>query len=80
MTKRCVCGRSKEYPICDGSHKVKQDTSSEVSKGLRDQVDEVLFDLGKEIKILRIDKDNLILDIPYKKYVDRLVGLLKQDN
>lgn len=79
MTKRCVCGRSKEYPVCDGSHKAKLDAPSEALKDLRDQIDEALFDLGKEIKILRIDKDNTILDIPYKKYVDRLVGILKQD-
>lgn len=79
MTKRCVCGRSKEYPVCDGSHKVKPDAQSEALRDLRNQIDEVLFDLGKEIKILKIDKDNTILDIPYKKYVDRLVGILKQD-
>lgn len=24
MTKRCVCGRSKEYPVCDGTHKIKE--------------------------------------------------------
>lgn len=23
MAKQCICGRSKEYPICDGSHKIK---------------------------------------------------------
>jgi hypothetical protein len=77
MTKRCVCGRSKDYPVCDGSHKIKQKEVDISQKELRNQIDEILFDLGKEIKILKVDKDNLILDIPYKKYVDRLVSLLK---
>ena len=77
MTKRCVCGRSKEYPVCDGSHKIKKEEVDASQKELRDKIDEVLFDLGKEITILKVDKDNLILDIPYKKYVDRLLSLLK---
>lgn len=77
MTKRCICGRSKEYPVCDGSHKIKQEESIKESSTLKDQIDEILFDLGKEIKVLKIDKDNTILDIPYKKYVDKLVDLLK---
>ena len=28
MAKQCICGRSKKYPICDGSHKIKNDTES----------------------------------------------------
>lgn len=24
MAKQCICGRSKNYPICDGSHKEKE--------------------------------------------------------
>lgn len=49
-------------------------------KSLEEKVSEILFDLGKNIKILHIDDENTILDIPYKDYVDQLVSLLSQNN
>jgi hypothetical protein len=40
---------------------------------LREKLETILFDLGKEIKILKIDKDNIILDVPYSEYVDKII-------
>ena len=28
MAKQCICGRSQKYPVCDGSHNIKNDTES----------------------------------------------------
>ncbi len=41
---------------------------------LKEKLEAILFDLGKEIKILKIDKDNIILDVPYSEYVDKIIN------
>jgi|694.fasta_scaffold60466_4 hypothetical protein len=40
---------------------------------LREKLEIILFDLGKEIKILKIDKDNIILDVPYSEYINKII-------
>lgn len=44
---------------------------------LEDQIRIILFDIGKEIKLLKIDDDNIVIDIDYEKYVDKLKQLLE---
>lgn len=43
---------------------------------LEDQIREVLFNMGKEIKILKIDDDNMIFSIDYETYVQELKLIL----
>jgi hypothetical protein len=47
---------------------------------LEDQIREVLFGIGKEIKILRIDKNNTVISIDYEKYVSELKSILEGYN
>lgn len=39
---------------------------------LREEIQEILFQIGKEIKIHTIGKD-MIIEIDYEKYVDQLI-------
>ena len=57
-------------------------TRSEATRGnrkmsLEEQIEQVLFNLGKEIKILQIDNDNMILSINYEKYIAELKSILE---
>ena len=42
-----------------------------------DKIREVLFSIGKEVKILKIDNDNTIISIDYEKYVSELKSILE---
>ena len=44
-----------------------------------DLVRDVLFSIGKEIKIHTIGKD-MIIEIDYEKYVDQIVQIFKASN
>ena len=45
-----------------------------IDKGeLKKEIEEILFDLGKNIDIVKIDKDNIILDVPYGVYVNKVI-------
>lgn len=41
-------------------------------------ISDILFNMGKEIKILKIDNDNIILDVPYTEYINQI--LIAVDN
>ena len=43
---------------------------------LEQEIRAILFDIGKEIKLLKIDDDNIVIDIDYERYVDKLKQLL----
>lgn len=47
--------------------------------GLDDKIKNILFEIGKDIKIHKIDKDNTIIEIDYDKYVLRLKGLIQAE-
>jgi hypothetical protein len=48
---------------------------------LENEIKEILFNIGKEIKVHKLIDGNLILDIEYEKYVEELVELFnKYDN
>ena len=36
---------------------------------LEDRIREILFEIGKDIKIHKIDNDNSVIEIDYEKYV-----------
>lgn len=44
---------------------------------LEDQIREILFKIGKEIKIHTIGKD-MIIEIDYEKYVEEIKQLIEQ--
>jgi hypothetical protein len=45
---------------------------------IKGQLEEILFDLGKEIKILRIDNQNIILDVPYSEYIAKIIDTISE--
>lgn len=44
---------------------------------LEDEIRQVLFELGQDIKIHKIDSINMILEIDYDKAVDQIMQLLE---
>lgn len=47
---------------------------------LEDQIKAVLFKIGQEIEIVKIDNSNTIISINYEKYVDELKSILEGYN
>lgn len=47
---------------------------------LKIEIGNILLDLGKNIKIHKINDENTILDVPYQEYIDKIVDLVKQYN
>lgn len=43
---------------------------------LEDRIREVLFKIGQDIQILKIDDNNTIISIDYEKYVAELKSIL----
>lgn len=43
-----------------------------------DQIRNVLFEIGKDIKLHKIDNDNIVIEIDYDKYVLMLKGIIQQ--
>lgn len=44
---------------------------------IEDQIRQILFELGQEIKIHKIDSINMILEIDYDKAVEQIMQLLQ---
>lgn len=44
---------------------------------LKEKIDNILFKIGQEIKIHKINSDNTIIEIDYDKYSDEILKLLK---
>lgn len=42
---------------------------------IEDELRLILFEIGKNIKIHRIDKDNTIIDVDYEKHVAAILDL-----
>ena len=40
---------------------------------VENKIREILFNLGKEIKLLKIDQNNIIINIDYERYVEDLM-------
>ena len=45
---------------------------------LEEEINKILFDLGKEIKIYRVDRDNTVIDIEYEKYTAQILRVFMQ--
>ena len=43
---------------------------------LDSKIKDILFEIGKDIKIHKIDNDNTIIEIDYDKYVKKLKSIL----
>jgi len=52
-------------------------TKGNKKMSLDDQIREVLFNIGKEINIIKIDNNNTIISIDYDKYVSELKSILE---
>lgn len=40
---------------------------------LEEAIRAILFNIGKEIKLLKIDNDNIIISLDYDKYVEQIL-------
>lgn len=43
---------------------------------LRNSIKEILFEIGKSIKVHKIDNDNSVIELDYDKYADDIALLL----
>lgn len=43
------------------------------------EIENILFKIGQEAKLHKIDKDNIILEIDYDKYVSELLAIMIDD-
>lgn len=48
-------------------------TNMEIESELR----KILFEIGKDIKIHKVDNLNMIIEIDYDKYVDQIISLFQ---
>jgi len=44
------------------------------------EIRNILFEIGKDIKLHKLLDGNLIVDIDYEKYVKQILNLLDQNN
>ena len=44
---------------------------------LREELSQVLFKIGQELKVHKIDADNLIVEIDYNKYLDDILNIIE---
>ena len=42
------------------------------------EVREIVFQIGKEIKIHKIDSDNSIIEIDYDKYINAIIDIINK--
>jgi hypothetical protein len=45
---------------------------------LKEKINNILFKIGQEIKIHKIDSSNTIIEIDYDKYSDEILKLFEQ--
>ncbi len=49
-----------------------------MNANLEQRLKDILFNIGREIKIHKIDDDNTIIEIDYDKYTIEIMELFKQ--
>ena len=49
-----------------------------MNANLEERLKEILFNIGKEIKIHKIDSDNTIIEIDYDKYTIEIMEAFKE--
>lgn len=52
--------------------------SNEIDKDIEEQIRKILFELGKDIKLHKIDNDNMVIEIDYDKYLLMLKDIIRQ--
>ena len=45
---------------------------------IKDELNKILFNIGKDIKIHKIDNNNTIIEIDYDKYSDKIFKLFEE--
>lgn len=45
---------------------------------LEEEINNILFEMGKSIKIYRVDNENTVLDIEYEKYTIEILRAFKK--
>lgn len=55
---------------------IRSEATRESKMTNEDKIREVLFQLGTEMKLHKIDNDNFILEIDYEKYVKLILGVI----
>ncbi len=45
---------------------------------IRDQIAEILFKIGQELKVHKLDADNLIVEIDYNKYIEDILKVIEK--
>jgi len=45
---------------------------------LEEEINKILFSLGKEIKIYKVDHENTVIDIEYEKYTTQILRVFMQ--
>lgn len=57
---------------------IKLELTRESKKmSLEDQIRQVLFELGQDVKIHKIDSVNMILEIDYDKAIEKIMQILQ---
>lgn len=46
---------------------------------LEDDIKNILFEIGKDVKIHKLIDGNLIIDIDYEKYVNQIINVLNKN-
>ena len=58
---------------------IRLELTKESMRGMMDFDDEIrsiLFEIGRDIKIHKIDNDNMIIEIDYEKYLEKFKSIL----
>lgn len=50
-----------------------------MTSSMQDKIKNILFEIGKDIKIHKIDNDNMVLEIDYDKYVILIQDLIQEE-
>lgn len=45
---------------------------------IKQKIDQILFELGKQIKIHKIDSENTIIEIDYNRYSKEILDLFEE--
>jgi hypothetical protein len=47
---------------------------------LENEIRKVLFEIGKDVKIYKLQDGHMVIDIDYEKYVDQIISLIKNQD
>ena len=47
---------------------------------LENEIRKILFEIGKDVKIYKLQDGHMVIDIDYEKYVDQIISLIKNQD